>query len=184
MTFGELFLLALSLSMDAFAAAVCKGLAADRRGAHEMCITGAWFGCFQMLMPAAGYLLGSSLAGSIGFVAAPLSFLLLTFIGVNMIYGSRSGQDDDIKSGFSAGDMLPLAAAVSIDALAAGVTLAFMQMSMLRAVSVIGAVTFLMSAAGVRLGGVLGEKARAKAAFAGGAVLVILGIKVLLSWLM
>ena len=161
MTFCELIFLALSLSMDAFAAAVCRGLSAERRGIGEMCMTGAWFGGFQALMPVAGYITGAGLADKVSFIAPPLCFMMLT-----------------------AGSLIVSAAAVSVDAFAAGVTLAFLRTDIVKSAAVIGAVTFAVSAAGVGLGGMLGEKAQGKAALAGGGVLIILGVKILLGWLM
>ena len=179
MTFCELIFLALSLSMDAFAAAVCRGLSAERRGIGEMCMTGAWFGGFQALMPVAGYITGAGLADKVSFIAPPLCFMMLTFIGANMIYEAKSA-----NGGNTAGSLIVSAAAVSVDAFAAGVTLAFLRADIVKSAAVIGAVTFAVSAAGVGLGGMLGEKAQGKAALAGGGVLIILGVKILLGWLM
>lgn len=182
MSFFEILILAVSLSMDAFAASVCKGVTVSRAGTAEMCTAGLWFGGAQALMPVAGYLLGAALADSVSMIAAPLSFVLLSFIGANMIAESRS-PDVSETHGFSPRQMLPLAVATSIDALAVGVMIAFLQVELLPAAGVIGGVTFLISAAGVKLGSMFGAKYRSVAEQCGGAVLILLGIKLLLGWL-
>lgn len=185
MSFFELLLLAVSLSMDAFAASVCKGLATERVGAGEMCTVGLWFGGFQALMPIVGYLLGSGFAKSVSSIAAPLSFVLLTFIGANMILEAYAptAEGQVQPRGLSPRQMLPLAVATSIDALAVGVMIAFLGVDLAWSASVIGGVTFLISAAGLKLGGMVGAKYRSAAEVCGGAVLVILGFKLLLGWL-
>lgn len=182
MNFFELLILAVSLSMDAFAVSVCKGLASGSVGAGQMCTAGLWFGGFQALMPVVGYLLGAGFADSVSSLAAPLSFVLLSFIGANMIYESRSPVSDEAR-GLSPGQMLPLAVATSLDALAVGVMLAFLQVDVLPAAGVIGGVTFMISAAGLRLGSAVGAKYRSVAELCGGAVLILLGIKLMLGWL-
>lgn len=181
MNFFELLILAVSLSMDAFAASVCKGVTVSRAGTAEMCTAGLWFGGAQALMPVAGYLLGATLADSVSMIAAPLSFVLLSFIGANMIVESRTPAAQ--TQGFSPRQMLPLAVATSIDALAVGVMIAFLQVKLLPAAGVIGGVTFLISAAGVKLGSMFGAKYRSAAELCGGAVLILLGLKLLLGWL-
>lgn len=178
----ELFVLAVGLSMDAFAVSICKGLSLGKINKKHMCIAGAWFGGFQALMPFIGYLLGSIFADKITKYDHWIAFVLLGFIGGNMVRESLGGEENvdgsmDIKS------MFLLAIATSIDALAVGVTFAFLEVSIVPAISFIGAVTFLFSAAGIKIGSVFGIKYHAKAELCGGIVLVLIGLKILLEGL-
>lgn len=181
----ELLLLAVSLSMDAFAVSVCKGLALPRVTGKQACRVGAWFGGFQMLMPAIGYCLGAAFAGYITSFDHWIAFVLLAVIGANMIKESRGG-DEDADASLTWRAMLPLAVATSIDALAVGVTFAFLMErvgELLGALALIGATTFALSAFGVRLGHTVGTKYRARAELLGGVILILLGLKILLEHL-
>lgn len=183
MTILELFILAVGLSMDAFAVAICKGLALRRATAGDAITVGLWFGGFQALMPLAGYLLGSAFAERIARFDHWIAFALLCAIGINMIREALGG--DEGASGASLGfrAMLVMAVATSIDALAVGVTFAFLYVRVLPAVCFIGAVTFAISALGVKIGSVFGTKYRSGAELAGGIVLILLGAKILLEHL-
>ncbi len=178
----ELLLLAVGLSMDAFAVAVCKGLAMERLSARHMVIVGAWFGGFQALMPAAGYLLGTTFQQYIQSIDHWIAFGLLSFIGANMIHESF-GEAERENASLHWKTMLVMAVATSIDALAVGVTFAFLEVAVVPAVLTIGAVTFALSALGVKIGSVFGTKYRAKAERAGGIILILLGLKILLEHL-
>ena len=179
----ELFIIAVSLSMDAFAVSVCKGLSTGRPKVTHCLICGGWFGAFQALMPFLGWLLGVRFQGVIVSVDHWVAFVLLGVIGSNMVRESRGGEADELDASFSPGAMLPLAVATSIDALAVGVTFAFLQVRILPAVALIGAVTFLFSAAGVKLGSVFGIRYKSKAELLGGLVLILMGTKILLEHL-
>jgi putative Mn2+ efflux pump MntP len=179
MSLIELFILAVGLSMDAFAVSVCKGLSLGKIKAKHMCIAGAWFGGFQALMPLIGYFLGSFFAGMIEQYDHWVAFALLALIGGNMIKESF-GKDEEVDSAMDVKSMLLLAIATSIDALAVGVTFAFLQVQIVPAVSFIGVVTFVLSAIGVKIGSLFGTKYKSKAELVGGIVLVLIGIKILL----
>ena len=183
MSLLELFLLAVGLSMDAFAVSVCKGLSV-RRGSMKQALTvGIWFGGFQALMPFLGYLLGITLTTLITSIDHWIAFLLLAFIGFNMIREARSDEENESNDRFDFKTMLPLAVATSIDALAVGVTFAFLRVNIVPAVSFIGCITFLLSAIGLKAGNIIGAKNRSRAEFAGGLVLILMGIKILLEHL-
>lgn len=176
-----ILLLAAGLSMDAFAVSVCKGLSLGRIKVRHMVTVGAWFGVFQALMPLVGYLLGSTLSQLVSEVDHWIACGLLAIIGGNMIREALDKDEDDElpDPSLSPVKMLLPAVATSIDALAVGVTFAFLDVPVLLAVAVIGAVTFTVSAAGVKLGSVWGAKYKNKAELAGGLVLILLGIKIL-----
>ena len=157
MTVFELFLIAVGLSMDAFAIAICKGLSVQQLKLKHMVITGLWFGGSQAVMPLIGYFLGSSFYSLIAGVDHWISFGLLLIIGINMIRESRE-LSCPVDASFSPRVMFPLAIADSIDALAVGVTFAFQEVSILPAVALIGLTTFLLSCAGVKIGNVFGSK--------------------------
>lgn len=178
----ELFILAVGLSMDAFAVSICKGLSVGRVRPVHMFAAGLWFGGFQALMPFLGWLLGSQFEALITSIDHWIAFVLLAFIGGNMVKESRSEEEHQDGS-FSPAAMLPLALATSIDALAVGVTFAFLQVDIAPAVSFIGVITFLFSAAGVKIGSVFGAKYRSGAELFGGCVLMLIGLKILLEHL-
>lgn len=179
MSILDLFILAVGLSMDAFAVSVCKGLSLGKIKPKHMCIAGAWFGGFQALMPLIGYFLGSFFAEMIEKYDHWVAFVLLAIIGGNMIKESF-GKDEKIDSSMDVKSMLLLAIATSIDALAVGVTFAFLQVQIVPAVSFIGVITFIFSAVGVKIGSLFGTKYKSKAELFGGIVLVLIGIKILL----
>ena len=175
----ELFFIALSLSMDAFAVSVCKGLSVGRPGLRHCLICGVWFGAFQALMPLAGWLLGVRFQGLISAVDHWIAFGLLALIGFNMVRESRADSAEEVDCSFGARAMLPLAVATSIDALAVGVTFAFLKVRILPAVSFIGGTTFLLSALGVKTGCALGSRFMGRAQLAGGLILIVMGVKIL-----
>ena len=179
MSILDLFILAVGLSMDAFAVSVCKGLSLGKIKPKHMCIAGAWFGGFQALMPLIGYFLGSFFAELIEKYDHWVAFVLLAIIGGNMIKESF-GKDEKVDSSMDVKSMLLLAIATSIDALAVGVTFAFLQVQIVPAVSFIGVITFIFSAVGVKIGSLFGTKYKSKAELFGGIVLVLIGIKILL----
>jgi putative Mn2+ efflux pump MntP len=186
MGIAELFLLAVGLSMDAFAVSVCKGLAMQKIDWKKMVIVGAWFGGFQALMPTIGYWVGSLFESYITAFDHWIAFVLLAFIGGNMIkeaFEKDEDGDDDTNASLSFKVMLLLAIATSIDALAVGVTFAFLQVNLPFAVLFIGATTFVLSAIGVKVGSVFGTRYKSKAELAGGVILVLLGVKILLEHL-
>lgn len=178
----ELFLIGVGLSMDAFAVSVCKGLSVPRVRLGHALTVGLYFGGFQALMPLVGYLLGSRFQNLITSVDHWIAFVLLCFIGVNMIRESL-GEDESLDASFSVLAMLPLAVATSIDALAVGITFAFLKVDILPAVALIGLTTFCLSAVGIKVGNVFGAKYRAGAERLGGIVLILLGLKILLEHL-
>lgn len=182
MNFWELLLIAVGLSMDAFAISICKGLSVERIEKKHLLITGLWFGGAQALMPLIGYLLGTGFRSFIERVDHWIAFVLLGLIGLSMIKESRE-KSKSLDASFSAAVMFPLAVADSIDALAAGVTFAFLEVSILPAVLLIGAVTYGFSALGLRLGNRFGEKYRSRAELLGGIILIFMGVKILLEHL-
>lgn len=180
----ELFLIAAGLSMDAFAVSVCKGLATKEIKARHFFIVGLWFGGFQALMPALGYFLGSGFEQYISHLDHWIAFILLALIGGNMIREALSKEGECHNSSFGAKTMFVMAVATSIDALAVGITFALLpDVNIAAAVSFIGATTFILSGAGLKIGNVFGVKYKAKAEFAGGLILVFMGIKILLEHL-
>ena len=180
----SLLLLAVGLSMDAFAVSICKGLAVGKVKAKHMCVVGAWFGGFQALMPAAGYLLGTRFEKSITAVDHWIAFVLLLLIGANMIREALSKDEEgEADASLSFKTMLLMAVATSIDALAVGITFAFLQVNIVPAALTIGATTFLISAIGVKVGSVFGLRYKKRAEIAGGVILCLLGVKILLEHL-
>ncbi len=179
MSLFELFILAVSLSMDAFAVSVCKGLSLGKIKTKHMLIAGAWFGGFQALMPLIGYFMGSFFADLIVQYDHWIAFVLLAFIGGNMIKEAFE-KDEKVDGAMDIKSMLLLAIATSIDALAVGVTFAFLKVQIVPAVSFIGIVTFIISAIGVKIGSLFGTKYKSKAELFGGIVLILIGLKILL----
>ena len=181
MGIAELILLAVGLSMDAFAVSVCKGLALRSPAPRHYLAVGAWFGGFQALMPALGYLLGSAFAGIMERYSAWIASGLLAAIGANMIREAFSDGEKDADASLAPGGMLLLALATSIDAFAVGVTFAVLdQPHVVACVLFIGCVTFGISAGGVKIGSVFGTRYEKRAEIAGGIVLILLGAKILL----
>lgn len=180
----ELFLIAVGLSMDAFAVSVCKGLSVQRLRPRHYLLTGAWFGGFQALMPSIGFLLGSAFERYIVSFDHWVAFVLLVLIGGNMVKESFSGDEECHDDSFSARTMFLLAVATSIDALAVGVTFALLpDVHIAAAVSLIGVTTFFLSAAGLKVGNVFGLRYKARAELAGGVILILIGLKILLEHL-
>lgn len=180
----ELLLIAVGLSMDAFAVSVCKGLSTRHLKATHYLLIGLWFGGFQALMPAIGYLLGSTFEQYIVSIDHWVAFFLLGIIGANMIKEALSDEEETTDDSFSVKSMLILAVATSIDALAVGITFALLpDVHILTAISSIGIVTFLLSAVGLRVGNVFGLRYKAKAEIVGGVVLILMGLKILLEHL-
>ena len=179
----ELFLIAVGLSMDAFAVAICKGLSVKRLKLKHALLTGLYFGLFQALMPLAGFALGTQFQDFITDIDHWIAFVLLCLIGVNMIREACSKEDETVNASFRFLAMLPLALATSIDALAVGVTFSFLQVDILPAVLFIGIITFVLSAIGAKIGNVFGTKFKSLSELLGGLVLIAMGIKILLEHL-
>lgn len=181
----ELFLLAVGLSMDAFAVSVCKGLAMKRCSLRNAAVCGLWFGGFQALMPAIGYFLGYRFREYITAIDHWIAFALLLLIGGNMVREAvGKGEDEAADDSLDVKTMLLLAIATSIDALAVGVTFAFLpDTNVPAAVLFIGTVTFVLSMIGVKVGNVFGSKYKARAEILGGVILILLGIKILVEHL-
>ena len=183
MSFFDLFLIALALSMDAFAVAICKGLSVKKVGAKHILTAGVYFGGFQALMPLIGFLLGYKFERFIVSVDHWIAFVLLAVIGGNMIKEALVGEDDEVNDSFSFKTMLPLALATSIDALAVGISFAFLGVDIVTAALLIGVTTFVISGAGIVVGNIFGAKYKSKAELAGGIVLILIGLKILLEHL-
>jgi putative Mn2+ efflux pump MntP len=187
-----LFTLAVGLSMDAFAVSICKGLAMKKITVRKAAVVGLWFGGFQALMPLIGYFLGVQFQSKITAIDHWIAFILLGIIGANMIRESLSKENDENggcptcdsgRNPLDIREMFVLAVATSIDALAVGITFAFLQVQIGWAVSFIGITTFVLSMAGVKVGNVFGTRYKSKAEFAGGLILILLGIKILMEHL-
>lgn len=184
MALWELILIAVGLSTDAFAIAVCKGLSVRGAKLRIALICGLYFGVFQAVMPFVGWLLASRFADGISAFDHWIAFVLLAAIGGKMIWETIKGDDGDKPDGgVNAGEMLPLALATSIDALAVGISFAFLQVQIVPSVTLIGITTFLLSAVGVPVGAFFGEKLGKRAELAGGAVLILIGAKILIEHL-
>ena len=181
MSVFEIIVLAVALAADAFAVSVCKGMAQKDVKIKHLLICGVYFGGFQALMPLIGYFLGESFYKYISAVDHWIAFGLLCVIGVIMIVSSREEKKENAS--FKVSSMLPLAVATSIDALAVGISLSLVQADIWFAIAMIGVITFLISAAGVKIGSIFGTKFKAKAEIAGGVLLIALGIKILLEHL-
>jgi putative Mn2+ efflux pump MntP len=181
--FIEIVFIAVALSMDAFAAAVCKGLSLEKAKPAHAFIVGLWFGFFQAAMPIAGFFLGAAFAGKIKAFDHWVAFVLLCAIGIQMLresFSKEEKKEQKNNAGVSARVMLPLAIATSIDALAVGVTFSFLNKPIFESAAAIGVITFGLSALGVQMGLKIGQKNRARAQFAGGAVLICIGAKILI----
>ena len=187
MNIFDVILLAVSLSMDAFAVALCKGLALKKITLKNCLTVGAWFGIFQGATPLLGYLLGSAFADKIQAIDHWIAFALLAIIGGNMIKEALGKDEECVDCSLGVKAMLPMAIATSIDALAVGVSFAFTEFTqpwfVYLAFILIAVITCTLSAIGVKLGNIFGTKYKKKAEFAGGAILIILGLKILLEGL-
>lgn len=189
MGFAELMLLAVGLSMDAFAVSVCKGLAMPRVRFRECAVCGVWFGGFQALMPFVGYLLGARFEQYIETISSWVAFVLLCAIGLNMLREALQKSEEPTSAGLDIKTMAVMAVATSIDALAVGITFACVPLSLFAGsalantalgVSVIGVTTFAISCVGVKIGNVFGTRWRSRAELAGGIILILIGVKLLL----
>ena len=179
----ELFLIAVGLSMDAFAVSVCKGLAMPKCTFKKAALVGLWFGGFQALMPAIGYILGAQFQEAIASIDHWIAFVLLALIGGNMIHEALDNDEEEADASLDVKTMFLLAVATSIDALAIGITFAFLKVNIIPAVCFIGIVTFIISFAGVKIGNVFGARYKNKAEIVGGIILILLGLKILLEHL-
>lgn len=179
----DLIVIAIGLSMDAFAVSICKGLSVGKVKPTHYLSVGLWFGGFQALMPLIGYLLGKQFESLITSIDHWIAFVLLAIIGGNMIREALGDEEESLDNSFSFKTMLPLAVATSIDALAIGVTFAFLRVKILPAVLLIGATTFVISAGGLKIGNTFGTKYKANAEIAGGVILILLGVKILIEHL-
>jgi len=180
----EIVIIAIGLSMDAFAVSITLGLSARKPKLKEFLMPGLYFGFFQALMPLIGYFAGINFANKIQNSDHWAAFILLGVIGGKMIKDGFSKKEDKVNENpYIAGTMLLLAIATSIDALAVGITFAFFKVNIFSAIIIIGLTTFCISIGGVKIGNIFGTKFKSKAEFIGGAVLVILGIKILIEHL-
>lgn len=176
----ELFILAVGLSMDAFAVSVCKGLAMKNATWKAELCCGAWFGGFQALMPLIGYFLGTLFIDAISAIDHWIAFALLVIIGINMLREALSQEEETADADLSVKTMFVMAVATSIDALAVGISLAMAGVgNIFLAVLLIGATTFVLSAIGVKAGSVFGSRYEKKAEIVGGIILILLGVKIL-----
>lgn len=182
MTLLELFLIAVGLSMDAFAVSVCKGLSVKEKSLKTSLVAGLYFGGFQALMPLIGYLLGVNFKNYITSFDHWIAFVLLSVIGFNMIKEARD-ESCDVNPSTDFKNMIVLAVATSIDALAVGVTFAFLNVKIIPAISFIGATTFVLSMFGVKIGNIFGIRYKSKAEISGGVILICMGIKILVEHL-
>ena len=185
MNFLTLLLIAVGLSMDAFSVAICKGLALPRTTPKHCALVGVWFGGFQALMPIVGYFVGVNFSDAIRSVDHWVAFALLALIGVNMLREALGKEEEGecvecADSPLAARKMLPMAVATSIDALAVGVSFAFLGVDIWGAAATIGVTTFLFSAVGVKIGNIFGARYKSKAEVAGGIILILIGLKILL----
>ena len=179
----EIIVIAIGLAMDAFAVSVCKGLSMKKIDWKKAIIIAVYFGAFQALMPVFGYSLGSSFSVFVQKVDHWIAFILLSIIGVNMIKESTDDEVEKRNDNVDFKTMVVLAIATSIDALAVGVTFAFFEVNILLAISIIGIITFILSIFGVIIGNKFGDKLQNKAELAGGIILIIIGVKILLEHL-
>lgn len=189
MGFAELILLAVGLSMDAFAVSVCKGLAMPRVRFRDAAVCGVWFGGFQALMPFLGYVLGARFEKYINTISPWVAFVLLAAIGFNMLREALSREEEHASAGLDFKTMLVMAVATSIDALAVGITFACVPLELIAAsellntvlgVCIIGVTTFCISCAGVKFGNIFGMRWKSRAEVAGGVILILIGVKILL----
>lgn len=183
MSLFTLFMIAVGLSMDAFAVSICKGLALKKITVKNACLVGLWFGGFQGLMPLLGYLLGSSFAKYITAFDHWIAFGLLAIIGGNMIKEALGSEEEEANDSLMVKEMFLLAVATSIDALAMGISFAFLQVDIVPAVSFIAITTFTLSALGVKIGSKFGMKYKSKAEIVGGITLILMGIKIVMEHL-
>lgn len=183
MAISEIFLIAIGLAMDAFAVSICKGLFMKKTNWKKTLIIGTYFGLFQAIMPVIGYFLGSFFEELVTQVDHWIAFILLCIIGINMIKEIFSKEEDSYDDNVDFKTMIVLAIATSIDALAVGITLAFLQTNIMISALTIGIITFAISVLGVKIGNRFGDKFEKKAQFTGGLILILMGVKILLEHL-
>ena len=174
-----LLTLAVGLAMDAFAVSICKGLAMREKVLKKGIIVGLWFGGFQALMPTIGFFLGTQFKDQITSIDHWIAFVLLGLIGINMVKEALSKDEEQADDSIAVKEMFMLAVATSIDALAVGITFAFLNVHIVSAALMIGVCTFLISFVGVKIGNIFGTKYKSKAELAGGIILILLGFKIL-----
>ena len=179
----ELIILSISLAMDAFAVSICKGLNINKTKVKEPIIIGIYFGLFQAIMPLIGFILGKTFESYIISIDHWLSFIILVSIGISMIYEAIINDNDSYNSKTNIKTMIPLAVATSIDALAVGITFAFLKVDIIVAILIIGIITFTLSFIGVKIGNIFGDKHQNIAKIIGGTILITIGIKILLEHL-
>lgn len=179
----EIIIIAIGLAMDAFAVSICKGLSMKKMSWKKGLIIGGYFGFFQALMPLVGYLLGIGFQDKVTGIDHWIAFILLGIIGINMIKEALSKEDDEKNDSVNFKEMIVLAIATSIDALAVGITMAFLEVNIALAITIIGIITFAISVTGVKIGNIFGNKYEKKAELAGGVILILMGIKILLEHL-
>ena len=176
----ELILLSIGLGMDAFAVSVCKGISMKKMNWKKACIIGLYFGGFQAIMPVIGYFFGSSFESIITNIDHWIAFILLAIIGAKMIQEAFQKEEEEYNEDISVKTMIVLSIATSIDALAVGITFAFLKVNLLLAITLIGTITFILSVIGTKIGNRFGDKYKSKAKLAGGIILIIIGLKILL----
>ncbi|OKZ78409.1 MAG: hypothetical protein BHW01_01180 [Clostridium sp. 27_14] len=176
----ELILLSIGLGMDAFAVSVCKGISMKKMNWKKACIIGLYFGGFQAIMPVIGYFFGSSFESIITNIDHWIAFILLAIIGAKMIQEAFQKEEEEYNEDISVKTMIVLSIATSIDALAVGITFAFLKVNLLLAITLIGTITFILSVIGTKIGNRFGDKYKSKAELAGGIILIIIGLKILL----
>ena len=184
MTLFEIVLVGVGLSMDAFAVSICKGLSMKKLKWKNAVIVGAYFGIFQAIMPLSGYLLGTTFSDLVISIDHWIAFILLAVIGGKMLKEAYSNNEEDENDNFDFKTMLVLAIATSIDALAIGITFAFFEINIIKAISIIGFLTFTISAIGVIIGNKFRHKYQGKAEILGGVILILIGLKILVEHLM
>ena len=183
MGFTEIIFMSIGLGMDAFAVSICKGLSMTKMNWKKALIIALYFGIFQALMPVIGYLLGNHFYKTIEKIANYIAFFLIFAIGINMIKETIKNEEEDSNENVDFKTMSILALATSIDALAVGITFAFLQTNIVLAVTIIGVITFFISLIGVKIGNTFGNKYAKKAEFIGGFILILIGVKILLEHL-
>ena len=176
----ELILLTIGLGMDAIAVSVCKGISMKKMNWKKACIIGLYFGGFQAIMPVIGYFFGSSFESIITNIDHWIAFILLAIIGAKMIQEAFQKEEEEYNEDISVKTMIVLSIATSIDALAVGITFAFLKVNLLLAITLIGTITFILSVIGTKIGNRFGDKYKSKAELAGGIILIIIGLKILL----
>lgn len=183
MSLFEILLIAIGLAMDAFAVSVCKGLSMKKLKKRKVVIVGLYFGTFQAIMPLAGYLLGTTFSELVISIDHWIAFIFLSVIGIKMISDSFKNDVEDKNEKLDFKTMIILAIATSIDALAIGITFAFFEINIIKAILIIGFVTFTLSSIGVIIGNKFGDKFQGKAEIIGGGILILIGLKILLEHL-